>query len=60
MVYLSLSVPCLQKFKIVKKSLVVKPMIFSDMNSGAKVYYLTDIQSEVDTENKWILAYQQS
>ena len=36
MVYLNLWVPCLKKSKVTKKGLVVKPKIFSDMNSIVK------------------------
>ena len=31
--YFSLCVPCLKKSKVPKKGLVIKPMIFSEMNS---------------------------
>ena len=37
MLYLRLCVPCLKKSKVLKKGLVIKPMIFSEMNSGAHV-----------------------
>ena len=57
MVYLSLSIPCLKKSKVTKKGLVVKPMVFSDMNSRAQVD-LIDMQSQTGRENKWILVYQ--
>ena len=33
MLYLSLCVPCLKEAKVMKKGLVVKPMILNDMNS---------------------------
>ena len=54
---LSLYVPCLKKPKVTKKGLVVKPMIFNDMNSGAQVD-LINIQSQAGGQNKWILVYQ--
>ena len=45
-----------QKSKVTKKGLVVKS-IFSHMNSRAHVD-LTDMQTEVYGENRWILVYQ--
>ena len=57
MLYLRLSVPCLKKSKVPKKVMVIKPMIFSEMNSGAQVD-LTDMQSQPDGDLKWILVYQ--
>ena len=45
MLYLSLCVPCLKKSKVPKKGLVIKPMIFSEMNSRAQVD-LIDMQSQ--------------
>ena len=56
MVCLSLSIPCLKKSKVTKKGLVVKPVVFSDMNSRAQVD-LIDMQSQTGRENKWILVY---
>ena len=57
MLYLSLCVPCLKKSKVPKKGLVIKPMIFSEMNSRAQVD-LIDMQSQPDRDLKWILVYQ--
>ena len=57
MLYLSLCVPCLKKSKVPKKGLVIKPMIFSEMNSRAQVD-LIDMQSQPDGDLKWILVYQ--
>ena len=57
MLYLSLCVPCLKKLKVPKKALVIKPMIFSEMNSRAQVD-LIDRQSQPDGDFKWILVYQ--
>ena len=53
MLYLSLCVPCLKKSKVPKKGLVIKPMIFSEMNSRAQVD-LTDMQSQPNGGLKWI------
>ena len=57
MIYLNLCIPCLKKSKVPKKGLVVKPMVFSEMNSREQVY-LIDKQSQADGENKWIFVYQ--
>ena len=57
MLYLSLCVPCLKKSRIPKKGLVIKPMIFGEMNSSAQVD-LTDMQSQPDGDLKWFLVYQ--
>ena len=46
-----------QKIESSKKGLVIKPMIFSEMNSRAQVD-LIDMQSQPDGELKWILVYQ--
>ena len=51
MLYLSLCVPCLKKSKVSKTGLVIKPMIFSGMNSRTKVN-LTDMQSQLDEDRK--------
>ena len=56
MVYLGLSTSW-KKSKVPKKGLVVKSMIFSEMNSRAQVD-LIDMQSQPDGELKWILVYQ--
>ena len=57
MFYLSLCVPCLEKSKVSKKVLVIKPVIFSEMSSRAQVD-LVDMQSKPDGELKWILVCQ--
>ena len=57
MPYLSLCVSCLKKLKVPIKGLIVKPMIFSEMNSRAQVD-LIDMQSQPDRDLKWILVYQ--
>ena len=57
MLYLSLCVPCLKKSRVPKKGLVMKPMIFSEMNSRDQVD-LTDMQSQPDGNLKWFLVYQ--
>ena len=57
MFYLSLCIPCLKKSKVPKKTLVIKPMIFSEMNSRAQVD-LIDMQSQLDGDLKWILLCQ--
>ena len=57
MLYLSLYVPCLKKSKVPKEGLVIKPMIFSEMNSRVQVD-LIDMRSQPDGELKWILVYQ--
>ena len=54
MLYLRLCVPCLKKSKVPMKGLVIKPMIFSEMNSRAQVD-LIDMQSQPDGDLKWIL-----
>ena len=55
--YLSLRVPCFKKSKVLKKGLVIKPIIFSEINSRAAVD-LIDTQSQLDGDLKWILVYQ--
>ena len=57
MLYLSLCIPCLKKQKVPKRSLVIKPMIFSKMNSRAQVD-LIDMQTQPEGDFKWILVYQ--
>ena len=44
MLYLSLCVPCLKKSKVPKNGSVIKPTIFSEMNSRAQLD-LIDMQS---------------
>ena len=57
MLYFRLSVPCLKKSKVPKKGMMIKPMIFSEMNSRAQVD-LTDMQSQPDGDLRWSLVYQ--
>ena len=57
MPYLSLRVPCLKKSKVLKKGLVIKPVIFSEMNSRAQLD-LIDMQSQPDGDLILILVYQ--
>ena len=57
MLYLSLRVPCLKKSNVPNKYLVIKPIIFSKMNSRVHVD-LINMQSKPDGDLKWILVYQ--
>ena len=57
MIYLNLCTSCLKKSKVAKKGLVVKPMLFKEMNSRAQVDMI-DMQSQPDGDYKWILVYQ--
>ena len=57
MLYLGLCVSCLKKSKVPKKGLLIKPMIFSEMNSRAQVD-LIDMRIQPDGDHKWILVYQ--
>ena len=54
MLYLNLCIPCLKNSKVQKKCLVIKPVIFSEMNSRAQVD-LIDMQSQPGGDLKWIL-----
>ena len=56
MLYLSLCVPFLKKIESSKKGLVIKPMIFSEMDSRAQVD-LTDMRKQPDGDFKWIIVY---
>ena len=50
--------PMSKKSKVLKKGLVVKPMVFSEMNSRAQVD-LIDMQSQADGgEYRWTFVYQ--
>ncbi|XP_050307832.1 KRAB-A domain-containing protein 2-like [Anthonomus grandis grandis] len=55
--YLRLCEGCQKKLKSAKKGLVVKPMVFSEMNSRCQVD-LIDMQSHPDREYKFIMVYQ--
>lgn len=57
MLYLNLCEICQKKFKVPKKDLVVKPMIFSEMISRCQVD-LIDMQSQEDRGFKFIFVYQ--
>ena len=57
MLYLSLCVPFIKRLTVPKKGLVIKTMIFSEMNSRAQVDMI-DMQSQPDRDLKWILVYQ--
>ena len=57
MIYLNLCTSCLKKSKVAKKGLVVKPMVFKEMNYRAQVDMI-DMQSQPDGDYKWILVYQ--
>lgn len=48
---------CQKKLKVLRKGLVIKPMIFSEMNSRCQVD-LIDMQSQEDRGFKFILVYQ--
>ncbi|XP_055947020.1 KRAB-A domain-containing protein 2-like [Argiope bruennichi] len=56
-VFLNFCESCQQKRKAGRKNVVVKPMIFSHMNSRCQVY-LIDFQSQPDGNYKFILVYQ--
>ena len=55
MFYLSLFVSCLKKSKAPKQGLVIKPTIFSEMNSRAQVD-LIDMQIQPDRDNGFLCA----
>ena len=57
MLHLSLCVPCLKKSTVAKNVLVIKPMIFSEMNSRAQLVFIV-MQSQPDGDFKLILVYQ--
>ena len=57
LLYLSLCVLCFRSLKVPKKGLVIKPIIFSEINSRAQVD-LIDMQNQPDGHLKWILVYQ--
>ena len=57
MLYLSFCLPCLKISKVPEKGLVIKTMIYSEMNSRAQVDQIY-IQSQQDEDLKWILEYQ--
>lgn len=55
--YLKLCKECLLKKGKVRKGIVVKPILSSEMNSRCQVD-LIDMQSQADEDNKFILVYQ--
>ena len=55
--HLTICTSCLKKSSVQKKGVVVKPMVFRDMNSRGQVD-LIDMQNQADGEFKWILVYQ--
>lgn len=57
LLFLSLCEPCVQKLKHKKKGLVVKPLLFKEMNSRCQVD-LIDFQSQPDDDFKFIMVYQ--
>lgn len=57
MIYLNLCELCQRKGKTVKKGLVVKPIISSEMNSRCQVD-LIDMQAQPDGNYRFILVYQ--
>ena len=57
MLYLNLCVLYLKKLKVPKIGLLIKPIIFSEMNSRAQVDPI-DLQSQPDADLKQILVYQ--
>lgn len=57
MVYLRLCQTCQQKSKLPKKGLVVRPMIFNEMNSRCQID-LIDMQSSPDNGYRFIFVYQ--
>ena len=56
MMYLNLCLPCQKKAKQPRKRLVVRPMIFNDMNYRAQVD-LIDIQTQQHDGYNWIMVY---
>ena len=55
--YLSICTSCLKKSSVPKKGVIVKPMVFRNMNSSSQVD-LIDMQSQAEGEFKGILVYQ--
>ncbi|KAL4136213.1 hypothetical protein QTP88_007766 [Uroleucon formosanum] len=55
--YLNLCIPCQQKKKSQKKGIVVKPMVFNNLNSRCQID-LIDFQSQPDRDFKFICVYQ--
>jgi len=57
LIFLSLCESCLQKQKNPKKGIVVKPLLFKELNHRCQVD-LIDFQSQPDADHKFILVYQ--
>lgn len=57
MTYLKLCQPCQKKQKTLKKGIVIKPILHSEMNSRCQVD-LIDLQTNPDGNYKFILVYQ--
>ena len=57
MIYINLCRDCQEKASKKKKGLVVKPMVFNDMNSRGQVD-LIDMQSQSIDGYNWIMVYQ--
>jgi len=57
MTYLKLCEPCQKKQKTLKKSIVIKPILHSEMNSRCQID-LIDLQTNPDGNYKFILVYQ--
>ena len=57
MIYLNLCRHCQEKASKKRKGLVVKPMVFNDMNCRGQVD-LIDMQTQSVNDYKWILNYQ--
>lgn len=57
MTYLKLCHPCQKKQKTLKKGIVIKPILHSEMNSRCQVD-LIDLQTNPDGNYKFILVYQ--
>ena len=55
--YLRLCEPCQKKQKTLKKGVVVKPILHSEMNSRCQID-LIDMQANPDNKSKFILVYQ--
>lgn len=54
--YLAFCESCLKKSSILRNGIVVKPMVFREMNSRGQVDFI-DIQSQADADYKCILVY---
>jgi len=57
MTYLKLCEPCQKKQKTLRKSIVIKPILHSEMNSRCQID-LIDLQTNPDGNYKFILVYQ--